>query len=71
MTLRRGDAAEAAAAPRNPPTVSTSASAPSMARPGIQAWWISSSVPQTARAPAIVSARSSENRGGPGQATAK
>jgi hypothetical protein len=62
---------DAIRAPRNPAVVSASASAASIERPGIQYWWISSSVPHTATAAATVAARIHEKRGAPGQAIAK
>jgi hypothetical protein len=51
--------------------VSASASAASIERPGIQYWWISSSVPQTATTAATVAARIHEKRGVPRHAIAK
>ncbi len=69
---RKVAAREATSAPRKPPAVSTTASIPSIALPGMNAWWISSSVPQTASAPATASARRKGRRDGPaGQAMAK
>src|SRR4029077_7273094 len=69
--LRARFRSAAASPPENPASASVRASMPSMARPGIQAWWISSSVPQTARIPPMKRAAASGERGGSGQPIAK
>ncbi len=61
----------AARVPTAAPVVSITQSIPSMDRPGMKAWCVSSTVPKAARAPVTARARSSVNPGRPGHRTAK